>query len=105
MFDRAHPASAAITDGGEWFTVPLLVCLIQRVLENAGDRMVVFGDHENEAIETANGLLTTDRLRILAGHPHVRCHLVEEGQRVVAQIYQLHIQVSSRLSLLENPLC
>src|ERR1700733_13123085 len=100
MFDCAHPASSAITDGGERFTVPFLVSLIQRVLQDAGERMVVFGDHEDVAVETSNGLLPTDRLWILAGHPHVGRHLVEEWQRMVAQIDQRHVEVSARLGLL-----
>src|SRR5580692_10083790 len=104
MFDRTRPASTAIADGREGLPVPLFVGLIERVLENPGDRMVVFRDHENVAIETPNGLLPTDRLWIPAGHPQVRRHLIEERQRMLAQIDQRHVQVSSRLSLLEDPL-
>ncbi len=41
--------------------------------------MIIFGDDEDVAIETADGLLPADRFGILARHPHVGGHFVEEG--------------------------
>jgi len=71
VFDRTRGARATIADGGEWLAVPFLIGLIERVLQSRCYLMVVFGDHEDIAVETADGFLPADRFGILARHPQV----------------------------------
>jgi hypothetical protein len=69
MFDGAGGADASVAYRGEWLAGPFVVGLIERVLENAGDRLVVFRDHEYLSVAFADRLLPADGFRILARHP------------------------------------
>lgn len=104
MLHRPRPTRAAIGDGGEGLADPFLVCLIQGIFKHAGDRVVVLGDDVDEAVEPADCLLPPYRLGVLTWHPQVGRDFIEEGQRVIAQIDDLDLQVIARLGLLGHPL-
>ncbi len=84
MLDRTGRAHTAVADGRKRLAVPLLVRLVERVLQHARNGVVVLAHHKDEAVEAGDGLLPAPRFRALTGHPPVGSHLIEEGQRVIA---------------------
>src|SRR6266849_6186774 len=80
MLDRARPAGAAVADEASRLVVPLTEQKINRVLERAGDAMIILGRDEDKTIERTDlrGPRFGVRLTVL---PHDGRHrLVEERQ-------------------------
>jgi hypothetical protein len=80
MLDGAGATDRAIAHEADWLPVPLIIRLIERVLEGGGHRSVVFRCHNDVAVELPDFLLPGDGFRILARHPEVVCLFEEEGR-------------------------
>ncbi len=51
LFDGARTANAAVADKGGRLPAKLIVGVVERILQRAGDAAVVLGDDKNEAVE------------------------------------------------------
>src|SRR5260370_21498016 len=103
---RADPALAVVSsvaDESSCLVAPLGEEKIDRVLERAGDVMVVLGRDENVGIETANlsGPLFGVRLTVLAHYGRHR--LVEKRQVEVFHVNELALGVGTLLCDFVNP--
>src|SRR6266849_2800310 len=95
MLDRARPAGAAVADEASRLVVPLTEQKINRVLERAGDAMIILGRDEDKTIERTDlrGPRFGVRLTVL---PHDGRHrLVEERQVEVLNVHEFELGVGA----------
>src|SRR5262249_4608685 len=78
--------------------------VIERVLQHSGNAVIVFGGHEDVAVEPGDLLLPALGHRILRRHPGVRSHFIEERHRVVAQIDDLGLDIVALFGDVLHPL-
>src|SRR6202167_1499532 len=83
MLHRRRRSIPAVTNGSERLLSPLLRGLVERILQHTRDRVIVFGDHEDETVIPCEHFLPAQCLGVLAGRPHNRPLLIEERQRMV----------------------
>src|SRR5258707_1219872 len=103
VFDRAHSTGAAVANETSRFVVPLGEQKIDRVLERAGDSMVVLGRDENVGIETLDlgGPRFGVRLTVLS---HYWWHrLVEQRQVKIFDVHELELSVAALRRNFINP--
>src|SRR3546814_242129 len=93
MLDRTCGTDASIADHGRRLAVPFRIGEIECILQCRGDRPVIFGDHEDIAIELRDLLLPALSNVILCRRPGIGSRLVEERQRPVAQIHQFGFDI------------
>src|ERR1700722_10867642 len=79
MLNRPRRSGPAVTNGSERLPSPLLIGLVERILQRTRDRAVVFGHHENEAVVSGECLLPAQCLGVLAGRRHRRPFLSKKG--------------------------
>src|ERR1700674_1814280 len=103
MLNRPRRSGPAVTNGSERLPSPLLIGLVERVLQHTRDRAVVLGHHENEAVVSGECLLPAQCLGVLAGRRHRRPLLIEEGHRMVAKVDKLRLDVVTGLGLFQHP--
>jgi len=80
LLDRARATGAAIAHEAGRLVVPLAVQKIDRVLERAGNSMVVLGRDENVGIETADLSSPCFGVRLTLLPHYWRHRLVEKRQ-------------------------
>src|SRR5204863_9338235 len=98
-----RPSGAAIADEASRLVVPLGEQKIDRVLERAGDAMIVFGRNEDIAIKRADlgGPRFGVRFTVL---PHAGWHrLVEERQVEVFDVHEFELGVATLMGDFVNP--
>ena len=66
--------------------------------------MVVFGGHKNISVKFSDLRLPLYRAGVLARHPHIAGHFVEQRQVIIAQVNQFDRHVSAGLRLRKHPL-
>src|SRR6478752_758333 len=103
MLNRPRRSGPAVTNGSERLTYPLLIGLVERILQHTRDRAVVFGHHENEAVVSGERFLPAQCLGALAGRRYRRPLLIEEGHRMVAKVEKFHLDVVTSLGLFQHP--
>jgi hypothetical protein len=57
--------------------------------------VIVFGGHEDVAVELRDLLLPALGNRVLRGRPGIRRHLIEEGHRKVAQVNNFRVDIAA----------
>ncbi len=67
MLNPPRRSGPAVTNGSERLPSPLLIGLVERILQHTRDRAVVLGHHENEAVVSGECLLPAQCLGVLAG--------------------------------------
>src|SRR6266567_2393965 len=103
LLDRARSTGAAVADEASRLVVTLGEQKIDRVLERAGNAMVVLGRDENVGVKRGDfgGPYFGVRFTIL---PHYWWHrLVEERQVEVFDVHELELGVSTLLCDFVNP--
>src|SRR6478736_6450202 len=93
MLDRARSAHRAVPDKTGSLFVPFRIGVIERVLQHRGYAVIVFGGHEDIAVEPGDFLLPALGDLILRRCPSIRRYLVKERHWEIAQIddFGLHI--------------
>src|ERR1700694_1360208 len=102
MLNRPRRSGPAVTNGSERLPYPLLIGLVERILQHTRDRAVVFGHHENEAVVSGERFLPAQCLGVLAGRRHRRPLLIEERQRMVAKVEKFRLDVVTGLGLFQH---
>ena len=54
MLNRPRRSGPTVTNGSERLPSPLLIGLVECILQHTRDRVIVFGDHEYEAVIRAS---------------------------------------------------
>src|ERR1700683_2584903 len=103
MLNRPRRSGPAVTNGSKRLTYPLLIGLVERILQHTRDRAVVFGHHENEAVVSDERFLPAQCLGVLAGRRHRRPLLIEERPRMVAKVEKFRLAVVTGLGLFQHP--
>src|SRR6266404_7665320 len=91
----ARPAGATVADEARRLVVPLAVQKINRILERAGDSMIVVGRDEDIPVKRADfgGPYFGVRFTVL---PHYGRHrLVEERQVVIFDVHEFELGVAA----------
>src|SRR6478609_9588020 len=101
--DRARSAGAAVADEASRLVVPLGEQKIDRVLERAGDSMVVLGRDEDVGVKRAD--LGSPRFGVrLTVLPHYWWRrLVEKGQVEIFDVHEFELRVAALLRDFVNP--
>src|ERR1700677_4141282 len=103
MLNRPRRSGPAVTNGSERLPSPLLIGLVEGILQHTRDRAVVFGRPENEAVVSGERFLPAQCLGVLAGRRHRRPLLIEERHRMVAKVDKLRLDVVTGLGLFHYP--
>jgi NTE family protein len=67
LLDRPRRSDPAVTNGSERLPSPLLIGFVERILQHTRDRVIVFGDHEDETVILCERFLPAQCLGVLAG--------------------------------------
>src|SRR5450631_194541 len=103
MLNRPRRSGPTVTNGSERLPSPLLIGLVERILQHTRDRVIVFGDHKDETVIPCERLLPAQRFGVLAGRRDKRPLLIEERQRMVEEIKKLRLEVVTGLRLFQHP--
>src|ERR1700677_3374915 len=103
MLTRPRRSGPAVTNGSERLPSPLLIGLVERILQRTRDRAVVFGHHENKTVVSGECPLPAQCLGVLAGRRHRRPLLIEEGHRMAATVDELRLYVVTGPGLFQHP--
>src|SRR2546430_5092566 len=97
VFDCPGAARAAVADETGRLVVPLLVEVVDRVLQRARRGMVVLGRHENERVERCDlgGPCLRVIVRVMAEGRRER--LVGQREKVLLYIYELELGAAPRV--------
>jgi hypothetical protein len=82
----ASGTDAAVADDRGGLPVPFRVGVVEGVLEHGRDTAIIFGRHEDIAVELSNLLLPALRDLVLGRYPRVRRHFIEKGHRIVTEV-------------------
>src|SRR5450755_3233172 len=99
MLDRPRRSVPAVANGSERLPSPLLIGLVERILQHTRDRVIVFGDHEDETVIPCERFLPAQRLGVLARRRDKRPLLIEERQWMVEEVKKLRLDVVTSLCL------
>src|ERR1700682_5154443 len=100
---RAAPTPPAIAHEADRLAVEFLVGAVERVLQHRARAVVVLGRHDDQAVECRE-LAGPEPCRLVIDRPvGRRPRLVEERQRVIAQVDELEGKVGALLGDLVDP--
>lgn len=103
MLNRPRRSGPAVTNSSERLPSPLLIGLVECILQHTRDRVIVFGDHEDETVMPCERFLPARCLGVLAGHRDKRPFLIEERQWMVEEVQNLRLDVVTGLCLFQYP--
>src|SRR5471030_1326282 len=103
MLNRSRRSGPAVTNGSERLPSPLLIGLVERILQHTRDRLIVFGDHEDETVIPCERFLPAQCLGVLAGRRHRRPLPIKERQRMIAKVEKIRLEVVTGLGLFQYP--
>src|SRR6478735_10055161 len=103
MLDCARSAVASVTNERRGLSLRFRAEVVERILEHAADAVVVLRGHEQIAVELGHLRRPTLRHWVCGGREQRRDLLVEERQRVLAQIDHLERGVGALGRELRGP--